>query len=213
MNRKIIGLAPTVGILIFILLYVYSSTLYPGGNQANINEIGFSWTHNYWCNLMNNNSINGMPNPAAPYAISAMISLCIGLCLFFFQFANKIAISKYWKIIIRVSGTVSMIFACFIFTRHHDLMTILSSLFGLVVVVGIIKEIYKSDMNIFKMGGVICILLLTVNNYIYYSHHLIEYLPIIQKITFTFILTWVVSLNIVLTYKNDILGLKNRGYF
>ena len=96
---------------------------------------------------------------------------------------------------ITLFGILSMLCASLIFTDYHDLMTTLSSIFGLVVVIGIIREIYKSDLALFKITGVCCVLLLAVNNYIYYTDHLISALPLIQKITFALILSWIIGLN------------------
>jgi hypothetical protein len=65
-------LTPILGTLLFVVLYLVASSLYPGGSQVDKGSIGFSWTNNYWCNLLSGNAINGQPNPAKPYAISGM---------------------------------------------------------------------------------------------------------------------------------------------
>jgi hypothetical protein len=192
---KILSLTSSYGILIFVILYLFSASLYPGGSQANINSEGFDWINNYWCNLTNIKSINGHNNPARPYAISAMVILCLSLLIFFLQFSKVVAKSQTWKIIIKIAGPVSMVLGIFIFTEHHDLLTILSSIFGLLAVIGIIFEIFKSEMNRYKLTGLACILLLGLNNYIYYSGDLIELLPLIQKITFLMVLSWIIGLN------------------
>lgn len=96
---------------------------------------------------------------------------------------------------IKIGGILSMISAIFIFTKYHDLMTIISSFFGLFVVVGLIKETYQSDLTIYKVSGVVCLLLLGLNNFIYYSNHFIIWLPLIQKITFLIVLIWIAGLN------------------
>lgn len=183
-------------------LYFYASTLYPGGSQNNVNSVGFDWVHNYWCNLMNLQGINGQPNPARPIAITGMVILCTSLALFFIQFANKVATVRSWKVIIKLFGIISMVLAVLIFTRYHDLMTTLSSVFGIFVVIGVIWEIYKSNMPYFKISGLLCILLLIVNNYVYYTQHGIEYLPLLQKLTFVFVLAWIVGINYKMTRKN-----------
>lgn len=184
-----------IGILIFLVIYVYSSTLYPGGSQANLNSEGFDWINNYWCNLMNEKGMNEQQNPARPFAILAMIILCSSLMIFFIRFANIIPKSKIWKGIIKIGGILSMISATLMFTKLHDLMTIISSLFGFLVVIGIIREIYKSEIQGYKLSGLLCILLLGLNNYIYYTQHFIEVLPLLQKITFAIVLLWIVGLN------------------
>ena len=189
-------LLPTFGILIFIVLYLVASQLYPGGSQADLNSIGFDWMHNYWCNLLNEKGMNGLKNPARPIAITAMIILCSSILLFFYQFARYFAKNTFWKRIIKIAGTLSMLTAALLFTEYHDLMTILSSIFGLFVLIGIIYSVYKSEMTFFKISGIIGIILLAINNYIYYSLQFIELLPLIQKGTFVFILFWIIGLNL-----------------
>lgn len=196
MNKEIIILVlPSIGILIFTGLYIYAASLYSVGYQANTSSIGFDWINNYWCNLLNEKGINGEFNRGRLPAIIANIILCISLIIFFIQFSKSFVQHKIWKRIIPISGSLSMIFGIFIFTDYHDLMTTLSSVFGIFAVLGIIREIYLSQLTIYKMTGLFCVFLLIFNNYIYYSEQLIELLPLLQKITFAIVLSWIVGLN------------------
>lgn len=202
--KRLVDLLPILGILSFGGLYIYASTLYPGGSQNDLNSIGYDWIHNYWCNLLNEKGGNGMPNPARPIAILAMVILCLSLIQFFLQFASTIATHKYWQRIIRITGIVSMIFAIFIFTDYHDLMTLLSSFFGLFAVIGIIVEIYKSELHFYKLTGILCIAILGLNNIIYYTEWGIVFLPLIQKISFVVVLAWVGGLTMEMGEKEAI---------
>ena len=94
-----------------------------------------------------------------------------------------------------------MISAALIFTKFHDIMTTISSVFGIIVVLRIIHIIYGSDLTHFKLSGAACIILLGINNLIYYSEYFIESLPLIQKITFVCVLAWIVGLNFELKNK------------
>ncbi len=201
-QQKILYLIPPLGIMLFIGLYVYSSTLYPGGSQADSYSPGFDWINNYWCNLMNKEGMNGITNPARPFAILAMVILCFSLTIFFIQFARNYARTPFWKRMIFINGILSMLFAVLIFTRFHDVMTIISSCFGLFVVIGIIWELYKGQLTVYKISGLCCILLLIANNFIYYSGNFIEGLPLLQKITFAIVLLWIVGLNRELSKQN-----------
>ncbi|MEE9440148.1 MAG: hypothetical protein V3V14_14175 [Saprospiraceae bacterium] len=204
MNAKVIkDRIPIFGILIFFILYLYSTTIYSGGSQLDLNSEGYDWINNYWCNLMNDKGMNGKTNPARPFSISAMIILCLSLMSFFIQFANTFSKSKFWSRLIIFNGILSMSFAIFIFTDYHDLMTVLSSIFGLFVVIGIIREIYISNLYIYKYTGLGCILLLGINNYIYYTKHFIEILPFLQKVTFLTVLIWIIGLNSKLIEKKN----------
>lgn len=191
-----ISYLPSVGIFIFFILFVYSSTLYPGGSQADLNSIGYDWMNNYWCNLMNEFAMNEELNPARPVAITAMAVLCFSVMLFFIQFSEKATKSPLWKHIIKWGGIFSMICAVLMFSELHDLMTTLSSIFGVFAVIGVIWNVYQSGRTFFKWSGILCIILLALNNYIYYTEVLIEYLPIIQKFTFIAVLMWIAGLNI-----------------
>jgi hypothetical protein len=53
-----------------------------------------------------------------------------------------------------------------------------------------------------KIGGVVCVLLLIINNYIYFSRNFVEVLPLLQKITFAIVLIWIIGLNMELVKKN-----------
>ena len=202
-TRFIINGVPLIGIICFLGLYTYSTTLYPGGSQANLNSEGFDWINNYWCNLMDEKGMNGEANPARLFSILAMVVVCISLMVFFIRFFKTYSENRLWKRIFMVSGVLSMTFATLIFSEYHDLMIILSSIFGLVVVIGIIREVYKSKLKVYKISGVICVLLLGMNNYIYYTQKFIETLPLLQKITIVIVLIWVMGLNYELTKKNE----------
>jgi len=195
-KTKIVDFFPTIGILIFLMLFFYAATLYPGGSQFDATSKGFDWMNNYWCNLLNEHSMNGENNGARPFAIGGMAILCLSINYFFIQFSAILAKKNIWKKIIVIAGTASMFFALFIFTRWHDEMTIISSVFGAFAILGIIIELFNSQLSIYKISALLCLLLLGINNLIYYSTLGLPYLPVLQKVTFIVILLWVSQLNI-----------------
>ena len=201
--KDFIRLLPTFGILVFVGFYIYATTLYPGGSQADLNSVGFNWQHNFWCNLMSKTAMNGTENPASPVALTGMVILCTSMAIFFFQFANVFVTDKVWKIIIKISGALAMLAAVFIFTMYHDVMTTVLSICGVLVIVGIIRALHKNNMTFFKISGIICMTLVVLNNYFYYQENLIKYLPIVQKIGFVLILSWTIGLNFKMKTKNE----------
>lgn len=202
--KDFITFLPTFGILIFIGLFVYSASLYPGGSQADINSVGFDWFNNFWCNLMLENGLNGQENPARPVAIIALIVLCSSMTLFFFQFARHFVKNSVWKMIIKISGTLAMLGAIFIFTSYHDIMTTLLSVFGALVLIGLIRALHKRHLTFFKISGIVCIVLIGINNLMYYNEDLIKHLPVIQKINFILVLAWTIGLNLKMKKKNTL---------
>jgi len=180
---------PVLGILLFFGLYWYAATLYPGGSQMNATSIGFDWVNNYWCDLLGEKGANGMVNSARPIAITAMTILCLSLIQFFWQFANKLAPSKIWANLIKICGIISMS----------------------PTVLGIVKGIYQSQLTFFKISGLIGLFLLAANNYIYHTTHLLEWLPLLQKISFLIILCWMIGLSIKMIYGYQVADIRSKA--
>ena len=201
---KIKDFLPTTGILIFVGLYIYSTTLYPGGSQADLNSKGFDWINNYWCTMLDLKAMNGQPNPARPFSILGMIILWASLLKFFLMFSTILSTNQIWKRLIQISGTISIIFASLLFTKLHDFVTTASSIFRIFTIIGTILGVLKSTMNIYKITGIVCIILLGINNYIYYSKQFIFSLPLIQKLTIVVVLSWIVGLNFKLVERKKI---------
>ena len=190
-------LTPIFGVFLFVVLYIIATLFYPGGSQVDKNSIGFSWTNNYWCNLLNQNAINGQPNPAKPIAMIGMFVLCVTLTFFWFLFPKHTNLDKKLKLLIQISGTLAMTIAFFLFTSFdHDLVINLASSFGIFATVGIFIGLYKNKWYGLFAFGLVNILLVALNNYVYYNKGLINYLPIIQKISFATFLVWVCSIDI-----------------
>jgi hypothetical protein len=194
-------LTPILGVLIFVLLYFFATRFYPGGSQVDRNSIGFSWTNNYWCNLLNETAINGQPNLAKPIALTGMFVLCATLSFFWFIFPTQINNSKNLKCTIQVSGILAMTVAFFLFTHlNHDLVTNLATSFGAIATIETFIGLYKNKLFGLFAFGLLNILLVALNNLCYYNKALIVYLPVIQKISFATFLVWVCCINIKLFF-------------
>lgn len=201
-TNNILLLTPIFGTAIFVVLYVVATFLYPGGSQVNKNSNGFSWTNNYWCNLLNEKAINGQLNPAKPVALTAMFILCLTLTFFWLAFPRHINLDKKFKLVIQISGSLAMTIAFFLFTNiNHDLITNLASSFGAIATIGTFVGLYKNKWFRLFAFGLLNILLVGLNNLCYYDKELIIYLPVIQKISFATFLIWVCCININLYRK------------
>lgn len=192
-------LTPILGTILFVVIYFVATFFYPGGSQVDKNSIGFSWTDNYWCNLLMEDAINGQHNSAKPIALTGMFVLCLTLSIFWFEFPRQIKIGKNTKLTIQISGILAMAVAFFLFTNfNHDFVTNLASIFGLIATVGTFVGLYKTKWFKLFAFGLVNILLVGMNNYVYYTKGLIVYLPIIQKISFVSFLIWICSICITL---------------
>ncbi len=194
LNKHLIG----IGISISVLLLIIATFLYPGGSQLDKNAIGFDWGNNYLCNLFNEKAVNGAHNPAKFLAIGGMFFLCASFTLFFVRFSKKIPTKKDANII-QYSGMGAMFFAFLLITPYHDVMTIFASTFGLITLFYITVFTFKSNLTVFKFLSVICLVILYLNNYIYYTQNGLSFLPILQKISLLSIIIWLLGLEYVAT--------------
>ena len=210
--KNILILTPILGSVIFVVFYVVATLLYPGGSQVDKNSIGFSWTNNYWCNLLNDKAINGQHNPAKPIAMTGMFVLCLTLSFFWFLFPRHINLNRKLKLAIQISGTIAMTIAFFLFTNiNHDLVINLAAMFAAIAIIGTFIGLYKIRWFGLFTFGLLNILLVGLNNYVYYTKGLIVYLPVIQKISFATFLIWVCCIDIKL-YQREEKRQPTRGF-
>ena len=196
-------LVPVTGILLFIGLYIVAACYYPGGSQADAHSTGFSWINNYWCNLLNENAINGQRNTARPIALTAMVILSFTLAIFWYLFPVQAGLQKALRITIQVSGVLAALIGLFIFTSYHDTITNLASLCGLIATTGTFIGLYKLKWTKLFGLGILNLLLVAINNLLYYSNGLLSYLPLVQKITFLSFLVWICGITIGLYRKKS----------
>ena len=187
------------GIILFALLYVLATILYPGGSINNQAAQHFSWLHNYWCDLMDSHSKNGVLNTAQPIAITAIFVLSISLGFFWYNF-TQLFISR-GRFIIRYSGILSVLLMTSLVAGPHDPVIYMAGLSGITAITGALIVLYQERLYIFFVHGLFCVVLCLINNYIYYTGHLLYALPVVQKISFLFFLIWFFRIAIYLFRK------------
>ncbi len=181
---------PLFGSCLYVLLYLAAAWLYPGGSQFDKAAKGFSWLHNYWCNLLNEQAGNGEPNPARPVALTAMLVLCGTLALFWYLFPQYAGFKKSTRLLLRVSGIAAMAIGAFLFTPLHDVIINVATLFGMIALAGTFTGLYRLRWKKLFWMGLFNLVLVAANNALYYGNGLL-YLPVVQKITFLYFLLWI----------------------
>jgi len=200
-------LTPFIGSFLFVILYVIAAFLYPGGSGADKTAIGYSWTNNYWCNLLSEKAFNGQANTARPVAVIAMFILCLSLSTFWILFPVVTQLKKYHKLLIQVAGTLCMLTSFLLLTGiDHDLAVNTSSAFGLIAMTGTLIALYQLKCPSERPSrpgkwlfviGLFDLLLVALNNYLYHSNEM-TYLPIVQKFSFLSFLVWFSVISIAL---------------
>jgi len=171
-----------IGIVISILLLLIATRVYPGGSLFDKNSPGFDWSKNFISNLFAEKAINGLDNPSRIWADAGMIFLSVSFALFFFNFSKKIPIKSAANVV-KYIGAGNMVFTFLIVTPLHDIMVTVSGTLFLVNLFYITVFILKSRLLLFKFLCIICLLLYYLTFYLYGSWNL-DWLPVMQKITF-----------------------------
>ena len=183
-----------IGILFALLLLVIATLYYPGGSQYDLHSTGFNWRHNYFSNLFNPKAVNGMDNLSQPWAVAGMFMLCFSFALFFNGFSKNIP-KKSAAIIIRFFGVGAMVSGFLIATPLHDIMVTISGTMALVSIFYITVYIFKSKLLVSKFLCVFCLLIFYTCNFLYYTSSYLFILPVMQKVLFLSIITWVLVLH------------------
>ncbi len=190
-SKSIWILTPAFGSFLFIVLYVIAALLYPGGSGTDKAAIGYSWTDNYWCNLLSEKAINGQTNAARPVGVTAMFILCLSLSSFWILFPVLTQLKKYHRLLIQVAGTVCMLTSFLLFSSiDHDLAVNTSSAFGLIAMIGTLVALYQLKWKWLFAFGLFDLLLVALNNYLYHIRGMMIYLPVVQKFSFLSFLVW-----------------------
>jgi hypothetical protein len=183
------------GIILFFCLYFTAALNYPGGSKANAYSVGFSWTNNYWCDLLDQRAINGEVNSARPISLSAMGVLCFTLTAFWYWVPTFMGMGKSGVWIIRWSGFAAMATSVFLFFGPHDRIINIASFFGIISVIGTLAGLHMLKWKNQFWAGILNLGLVGMNNIFYYNPDLLTYLPVLQKLTFIAFLSWVFSVS------------------
>ena len=88
-----------------------------------------------------------------------------------------------------------MIAAFLLLTKiDHDLAVNFSSSLGFVAMLGVLVALYQLKWSKLFAFGLFNLLLIALNNYLYYIISDLTYLPIVQKLTFLSFLFWICSI-------------------
>lgn len=195
---------PMAGMILFIIFYVIAALQYPGGSYTFPNQIGFNLKANYLCDLLDAQTVNGLQNKARTYARMALAILCFSLMLLWVYLPKLFTKKNKSQIIMSVAGILSMVITLFLASEVHDIIIRIAGVFGTLALILAVFELYKNRYFMLFILGIICLTLFLTNYYIYETGLLLYTLPLIQKITFIFCISWFILLNSALYKKQQV---------
>ena len=187
-----------VGIVLFVLSYILAALNYPGGSWAFPNRDGFSFWHNYLCDLLDVYAINGEVNSGRFYAIAALGLLCTGLFWLWFYLPRLFETKNFNQKVMKISGLFSLLIIFFLALGNHDVVVRIAGIFGVIAFITCSIELFKSGYKNLFLCGILCLSVFLINYYIYETGLFIKSLPVIQKITFVLFISWFIGLDVAL---------------
>jgi len=187
---------PTFAAFWFFVLSFVAILLYPGGTQIDPNTAGFSWQHNYWCELLNSQAANGQPNPGMPFAAIGMCFLGISMSAFFYSLPVYCPTTKGQQMIVRFCSLIASTFACLLFTGYHHVMLLGFSIFTFLTILTALIILAEARQYPGFSAGITVFIMIQGSNLIYYLNWHKEILPWFQKLTIFLTAFWVVWLSL-----------------
>jgi hypothetical protein len=184
-------------VLAFVVLYLAAVWLYPGGSRVDPHSPGFSWLHNYWCDLLDTRTYGGRDNPARPVARGAMTVLCLGLSVLWVATPRLFRNAGGWPAwVVRVAGVGCALAMPWVALGHHDFAVRLAGLLGTVAFATTLVALPRHAKGTGALRGAgACVLALVAANYFIWETRLgHEALALLQKMAFVAFLAWVVLL-------------------
>lgn len=189
---------PIFGISAYAILFVYSASMYPGGSRIRPTQIGFDWIHNYWCDLMGKLSFDGQKNTSRPSAIIAWLCVCVSILLIFWKSVEVFFPEGKLNIVFKITSVLAAVIGAMAFTDYHDIIVALCFPFGAITAVGLTIGLLKSELVFFKYTVWICLVLLSVSFFMYFTNIGLHLLGVTQKITLAVVMAWLVAFHMSL---------------
>lgn len=199
--KKLVLLAPLGGFCCFVLLYVLAARAYPGGSHSMPQLEGFSFWHNYLCDLLDDEAINGTVNSARFFARWALGVLCASLLLLWHQLPALFNRKSLNRSLMWLSGILALGTMVFLGDTNHDLIVRIAGVFGTIALLSCVIELHKAGHGNLVILALWSLLVFLLNYYSYETGRFRRALPVIQKLTFALFLWWFVLLNLALYKK------------
>ncbi len=184
---------PVIFAAIYFILYLIAAYLYPGGNDYDKNCIGFSWMHNYWCDLTGDFAKNGQYNDSRNIAIAALFCAALSLGSIWYSLTSILGNDREMQTA-KWTGIFSVLFGTTVFTSFHPYSIFLGGFFSFVAITFLLKKLLSQKLLLHYYTGLFTLLFMCVNYYIYTTERGIYWLPVLQKFTFLVVFGWFMSI-------------------
>lgn len=191
-HKKSIPYYPIVGMLLYLVVFIIAAGRYPGGSFNKPHGIGYSFFHNFLCDVMNPVTHGGEVNEARTLAVVSHLILSFTMISFFYILPNIFPKKNRNTRLMRIFGMMTMTVFIFMYTEYHDLIVTATGVLGTIALIPFFIELYKYPNNGLKQLAYTCYILSVIVFFIFETKFGFYYLPLLQKITFVFDAWWVI---------------------
>ncbi len=175
---------------LFLLFYGVAAWYYPGGSWNDPGQVGFSWRHNYLCDLLDTRAVNGMMNAGRYWARMSLGFLCLGMMVLWYRLPLLVGGRTWFRFLLRYSGLAALGTMAFLRAGTHDLTVRIGGVLGLLALGSLLLGLWRRHYRALGLMGVWCLGCFSLNYAIYETGEYLGALPLIQKITFSSFLLW-----------------------
>jgi hypothetical protein len=191
--RRGLPYAPAVGVVAFFGLYAIAALLYPGGSDDDPRRPGFSFVHNYFCDLLAPVAVNGAQNTGRVFGLVAMVLIVPTLGLFWHSVVALYPKLRAHVVTTRVAGTVSAAATLLLLTPFHDLAVEVGGSFGLVAFLAVLFALPRARHGVLFAGGIAAGAVSSACFFIWRTGIGVAALAPLQKLAFALFLAWVLA--------------------
>lgn len=195
--RRALPYAPAAGVIAFFVLYAIAALLYPGGSYDDRHAPGFSFVHNYFCDLLHPVALNGVPNPGRGVGLVAMALIVPTLAFFWHSVVSLYPNRRALSLTTRIAGSVSAAATLLLLTPFHDRAVEIGGGFGLVAFFAVLAALPRAKHGFLFLGGIAAMAVSAACFFIWRTGVGLPALAGLQKLAFALFLFWVFAASAV----------------
>lgn len=179
----------------FFALTLTAMYLYPGGSQFNADNPAFSWSENFWCELMVFETAEGKANPGALFAIAATFCAGLAVSAFFYRLPKVCPTTDHQSLILRLGTILCSFFVLMLFSSYHHQMLLAFCICSVFTMLTALITLLEAKRYLAAFTGAILFFMTQTTHLLYYLGWYKEIQPSLQKTSIFLVLVWVFVLN------------------